>query len=278
MWFRRFTDMQAVWRWSLLLTLMLVPVAGQGGDEPKFQTDTNFFGMDIRDFDLQEESPRLCYDACVAEKRCHAFTYLRPHGWGGAGSAAHCWLKYGVPTDVRREPCCVSGIVRPGEDPPPQPKPEPTPAPIPLPDPGPLRVIDIKLDAFPKHYSGPCPVTIQYQAVITASGPGTVNYRLSHEGDTMGPPAQLVFEAAGTKDVWAKRDVWATHDARTTGRQGDVHEKLEIMELRNPANRHCDPMACRPIWQTTHSAEVGVPVDCNDNPTSQESRKQEGRH
>jgi len=268
------TDIQAVWRWSVLLTLMLVPAAGQGRDEPKFQTDTNFFGMDIREFDLPEESPQLCYDACVAEKRCHAFTYLRPHGWAGAGSTAHCWLKYGISTDVRHGPCCVSGIVRPGEDPPspPPPKPEPRPVPMPLPDPKPFRVTDIKLNVFPKHYHGPCPGTIRYQAVITASGPGTVYYRLSHEGDTMGPPAQLEFEAAGTKDVWA------TREARTAGRHGDLREKLEIMELRTDVSRYCDPMACPPTWQTTQSAGIDTTVECSENPTSQQSRKQEERH
>jgi len=278
--FRESTNIQALWRCTVLLTLMLVPVAGQGGDEPQFQTDTNFFGMDIRDFDLPEENPRLCYDACVAEKHCHAFTYLRPHGWGGAGSTAHCWLKYGIPSDVRHEPCCVSGIVRPGEDPPspPPPKPEPRPEPRPVPDPKPLRVTDIKLNVFPKHYNGPCPVPVQYQAVITASGPGTVYYRLWHEGDTMGPPAQLEFEAAGTKDVWATRDVWATHEGRTAGRQSDLREKLEIMELRPSVSRHCDPMACQPHWETTQSAEVGTILECYENPTSQQNPKQEERH
>src|SRR5215469_6576714 len=105
---------------SLLgVVLCAVTAAHSGEQQPKFQSDTNFFGMDIRDFDLPEENPNLCYQACVEEKSCHSFTYLRPYGWGGTEPTAHCWIKYGIPTDVRHQSCCVSGIVRPGEDTPP---------------------------------------------------------------------------------------------------------------------------------------------------------------
>jgi hypothetical protein len=49
-----------------------------------------------------------CADACEAEARCRAWTYMRP---GYEGSAARCYLKDRL-TRPRHKPCCVSGVVR----------------------------------------------------------------------------------------------------------------------------------------------------------------------
>ena len=65
-------------------------------------------GQDYRDFDLPEPGATHCASACLGEKTCRAFTYLKP---GVEGPKAHCWLKTGVPDSVASS-CCISGVVK----------------------------------------------------------------------------------------------------------------------------------------------------------------------
>jgi hypothetical protein len=67
------------------------------------------YGGDYRHFDMPA-SPNVeaCKQACEAENRCRAWTYVRP---GYLGPAARCYLKDKV-TRPRRRPCCMSGVVR----------------------------------------------------------------------------------------------------------------------------------------------------------------------
>jgi hypothetical protein len=66
-------------------------------------------GGDFRDFDLRSDPSGLaCKAACDAEKRCRAWTYVRP---GYIGASARCYLKSKI-TPPRRKPCCISGVVR----------------------------------------------------------------------------------------------------------------------------------------------------------------------
>ena len=67
---------------------------------------TNRFGGDYTEAHLQSADPQLCRQACIADSKCKAFTYVNP---GIQGSAAKCWLKNTVPPP---EPngCCVSGV------------------------------------------------------------------------------------------------------------------------------------------------------------------------
>ena len=232
------------------LVLLLVAPARSGDKEPKFLTDTNFFGKDIRDFDLPEESPRLCYQACVEDQHCHAFTYLRPYGWPGAGSQAHCWLKYATPADVRHERCCVSGVVRPGEDPPPPPpptKPEP-PEHIPLP---PVGANNVKLYADTAVYKGSCPASIGFRGVITVSGRGTVTYALTQDKGIR-DIHQLEFRSAGSKEVST------SIAAGTPGLTQDVHETLSIL-----GRVYCVRAPC-PEWIPEMSADAVTTVICDN--------------
>ena len=124
-------------RLALLLFLLYLPRASPAQE---LEPDTNRFGLDFKDFDLPSPDPQLCRKACVDNDQCRAFTYLKPYGWNGAGPAAHCWLKNGIP-DAKTDPCCVSGLVRPQEpapqkDPPPHPKPIPREQPMPPGKPG----------------------------------------------------------------------------------------------------------------------------------------------
>jgi hypothetical protein len=67
------------------------------------------FGGDYRNFELTPDPTGLtCKKVCEGEKRCRAWTYVRP---GYQGPAARCFLKDRV-TRPRRKPCCVSGVVR----------------------------------------------------------------------------------------------------------------------------------------------------------------------
>lgn len=66
-------------------------------------------GGDYRSFDIAAHpSGASCAKACQADRRCRAFTYVRP-GYGSA--SARCYLKDRI-TRPRRKPCCISGVVR----------------------------------------------------------------------------------------------------------------------------------------------------------------------
>ncbi|NIP99631.1 MAG: hypothetical protein GWO19_03475 [Nitrospinaceae bacterium] len=66
-------------------------------------------GKDFRGF-KNIQSARKCQDLCKGNRRCVAWTWVRP---GLQGPTGRCWLKDSVPRRVRNE-CCVSGIVSRG--------------------------------------------------------------------------------------------------------------------------------------------------------------------
>ncbi|MEJ2625152.1 MAG: PAN domain-containing protein [Pseudolabrys sp.] len=67
-------------------------------------------GGNYRHFALPSDpTGRACLEACKKEKRCRAFTYVRP-GYGGRASA-RCYLKKTIPRP-KRGYCCISGVVR----------------------------------------------------------------------------------------------------------------------------------------------------------------------
>jgi hypothetical protein len=67
------------------------------------------FGGDYRSFGVgPQPKGEACAAACTADKRCRAWTYVRP---GYYGPGAHCYLK-GRLTRPRPKPCCISGVVR----------------------------------------------------------------------------------------------------------------------------------------------------------------------
>ena len=66
-------------------------------------------GGDLRNMDVNADpTGSVCGQACEAESRCRAWTYVRP---GYLGASARCFLKERL-TAPRRTPCCVSGVVR----------------------------------------------------------------------------------------------------------------------------------------------------------------------
>jgi hypothetical protein len=67
-------------------------------------------GGDYRHFDLKADpTGETCKKACEDDKRCRAWTYVRP-GYLGPG-VSRCYLKDRI-TKPRRKPCCMSGVVR----------------------------------------------------------------------------------------------------------------------------------------------------------------------
>lgn len=87
-------------------------VRGAGVIEPRrggIEYSIDRFGGDYRNFETAPDAAgAACSAACADNKRCRAWTYLRP-GYGGP--AAHCYLKDKI-TRPRHKPCCISGVVR----------------------------------------------------------------------------------------------------------------------------------------------------------------------
>ncbi len=74
---------------------------------PRLERGVDRPGGDFRDFDLQKSDPKLCRSACINDKRCRAWTYVKP---GHQGLKARCWLKT-VASRPRSGSCCTSGFI-----------------------------------------------------------------------------------------------------------------------------------------------------------------------
>jgi len=87
-------------------------VRGAGVIEPQrgpIEYSIDRLGGDYHNFDTTTAADGgPCKDACNADKRCRAWTYVRP---GYIGDSARCFLKYKI-TRPRHKPCCISGVVR----------------------------------------------------------------------------------------------------------------------------------------------------------------------
>jgi len=76
------------------------------GESSTIEPNVNRFGLDYRGFDLKASNPQLCQQACLADRACAAWTYVRE---GVQGRSPRCWLKNQVP-DPTPDPCCTSGV------------------------------------------------------------------------------------------------------------------------------------------------------------------------
>lgn len=66
-------------------------------------------GGDYRSFAIRRiPSEAVCQRACDNDRKCRAWTYVRP---GYIGAQARCYLKSTV-RPPKRKPCCISGVVR----------------------------------------------------------------------------------------------------------------------------------------------------------------------
>jgi hypothetical protein len=85
-------------------------VKSGGSSVGGLEVDVDLRGSDYRDFEMRDNNPNQCRDACQNDSRCRAFTYLRP---SYRGPNAHCFLKDSVPQGTA-DSCCISGVLRPG--------------------------------------------------------------------------------------------------------------------------------------------------------------------
>ena len=87
-------------------------VRGAGIVEPRrgaIEYSIDRLGGDYRNFELAPDAEGApCKAACEGDKRCRAWTYVRP---GYIGASARCFLKDKI-TRPRTKPCCISGVVR----------------------------------------------------------------------------------------------------------------------------------------------------------------------
>ncbi|HEX5210577.1 MAG TPA: PAN domain-containing protein [Pseudolabrys sp.] len=87
-------------------------VRGAGVIEPRrgaLEYSIDRFGGDYRNFEIAPDpAGASCNTACGDDKRCRAWTYVRP---GYNGPAARCYLKDRL-TRPHHKPCCISGVVR----------------------------------------------------------------------------------------------------------------------------------------------------------------------
>lgn len=67
-------------------------------------SNTNFPGSDF--WNGSSGSPIRCEETCLANRRCWAWTWVRPASEGQLG---RCWLKTGAPAAVA-DRCCISGV------------------------------------------------------------------------------------------------------------------------------------------------------------------------
>ena len=91
-----------------LLFMLLVPIDSKAQYEVSTLEHSNDRpGLDYNSFEL-DTGYGHCEFRCKNEKRCRAWTYVRP---GIQGARGRCWLKEGLPGSVSND-CCTSGVVR----------------------------------------------------------------------------------------------------------------------------------------------------------------------
>jgi hypothetical protein len=72
------------------------------------ELNVNRPGGDYRKFEVPIERYQSCREACEADGKCKAYTYVRA---GVQGSKGVCWLKGSIPAKSANR-CCVSGLIR----------------------------------------------------------------------------------------------------------------------------------------------------------------------
>lgn len=91
----------------ILATAGLVMAFGIQMQAQAMQWDTVRPGFTYRSFNLRTAMPGVCQRACLNDRRCRSWTYVKPYTLYGARS--RCLLKDAVPR-VRHDRCCVSGV------------------------------------------------------------------------------------------------------------------------------------------------------------------------
>jgi PAN domain len=86
---------------------------GKGQAMGKMEVNTNLPGSDYNGGELLDRpEPSLCQDKCSRQKKCQAWTYVKPGVQHKV--KAKCWLKHKIPKNKLQDDCCVSGIKKRG--------------------------------------------------------------------------------------------------------------------------------------------------------------------
>lgn len=94
---------------TLLATLVaLFALLSPAAQADTFEIGFDRPGLDYSNFELVNPRAILCQWSCQKDRRCRAWTYVKP---GFQGRNARCWLKHSVPAPVRNT-CCTSGIIQ----------------------------------------------------------------------------------------------------------------------------------------------------------------------
>ncbi|MCB1776799.1 MAG: PAN domain-containing protein [Candidatus Competibacteraceae bacterium] len=91
----------------VLATAGLVMAFGVQMQAYAMQGNTVRPGATYRSFNLRTTAPAICQRACLNDRRCRSWTYVKPYTLYGA--RPRCLLKKAVPR-ARRDRCCVTGV------------------------------------------------------------------------------------------------------------------------------------------------------------------------
>jgi len=92
----------------LLVAAFALPAAAALAQTSTQEPNVDRPGSDYRDFDLRAPDPQICGQACLGDKSCVAWTFVRE---GVQGPSPRCWLKNAVPAPQPSD-CCTSGIIQ----------------------------------------------------------------------------------------------------------------------------------------------------------------------
>jgi hypothetical protein len=91
----------------MLATAGLIMAFGVQMQAEAMQWNTVRPGFSYRSFNLRVAAPKVCRNACLNDRRCRSWTYVKPYTLYGA--RPRCLLKRAV-LAPRRDRCCVSGV------------------------------------------------------------------------------------------------------------------------------------------------------------------------
>jgi hypothetical protein len=89
--------------------LCLLEIVGTSLAQSTIEPRTDRYGSDYRHLDVAQSTPADCMKACLGDRRCRAWSYVRAEDSGGP--VPQCWLKDAVPA-AQGDDCCTSGIIQ----------------------------------------------------------------------------------------------------------------------------------------------------------------------
>jgi hypothetical protein len=120
-----------------------------------------------------------------------------------------------------------------------------------------FTVTGVTASANPSSFSGSCPATANFFATITASGPGTVNYRWERSDGTAGSTESVIFAGAGPQIVSTS---WPLSTSGTYWERIHIYTPNEMTSNQASFTLNC--MLLLPLtidyWSGTWSTTYGM--------------------